>query len=102
MSILFLAGCGSDQTLSIDVQQIQFVDYQAQIPTIYQTYDQTNAVDQRVAGRIVSLYTVPTYSGYADTIVIARDRVSPNFSLEDYVQASIGGVFDTWKNYTSL
>lgn len=101
-SILFLSWCTDAVVDTSTVQTIQFVDYETQISNDYQSQSPTDLVDQRVSDKIVWLYTVPTYTWYAHTIVISHDKVSPSLSLEDYVQASIGGIADTRKNYTSL
>lgn len=59
-------------------------------------------VDPRVAGKVISLYSARTGEWYEDNIVISVDKLSPNASLEDYVQAGIGGMAYTRWKYQSL
>ena len=102
-STLFLWGCFSSSTKNVDTSQIiSFSSYQMDITNSYTEKKVDERVDPRVAGKIISLYVAPTGWGYDDNVVISTDKLSPNASLEDYVQASIGGMSYTRGKYKSL
>lgn len=90
-STLILSGCFSSSTTTEDSSQtISFSSYQMNIATNYLENNIGERVDPRVAGKITALYTAPTGNGYEDNMVISTDKLTPNASLEDYVQAAIG------------
>ena len=102
-STLILSGCFSSSTTTEDSPQtISFSSYQMNIATHYLENNVSERVDPRVAGKITALYTAPTGNGYEDNMVISTDSLTPNASLEDYVQAAIGGMAYTRSQYKSI
>jgi hypothetical protein len=50
-------------------------------------------IDNRIAKKVLALYYKNNSSfDFADNIIISQDTLTPRASLEDYVQASIGGI----------
>lgn len=81
---------------------IVFGDYTMTIENVYQNISHDTIIDQRIQNRILGAYSIPWYDTYNNTIIITEDKVSPNASLEDYVQASIGWIDQTRWQYRSL
>lgn len=102
-STLILSGCFSSFTTQEDsTKTISFSSYQMNIATTYLENNVGERVDPRVSSKVMSLYSAPTGWWYEDNIVISSDKLSPNASLEDYVQASIGGMSYTRWQYKSI
>lgn len=102
-STLILSGCfSSSPTQEDSTKTISFSSYQMNIATTYLENNVGERVDPRVSSKVISLYSAPTGWWYEDNIVISSDKLSPNASLEDYVQASIGGMSYTRWQYKSI
>jgi hypothetical protein len=79
------------------MKDIEFLYYRMSITTDYVVSDKLDIVDGRISDKIVSLYKRPSsLTKFSDNIIISQDKLTPNASLEDYVQASIGGIVNTW------
>lgn len=97
---LLLVGCTSSSEST--TQRITFSAYQLDIPLSYYRTEVADWVDPRIAPKIHSLYTTVLHDGFQDNLIISQDTLHPSASLEDYVQASIGGMSYTWSKYQSL
>lgn len=101
---LFVSGCFSfsSKTQEDKDQTISFSSYLMNIDSNYISWAVGEWVDPRVSNKIIALYSLPLQEGFLDNIVISQDKLAPNASLEDYVQASIGGMVYTRWQYKSL
>ncbi len=101
---LILSGCFSFSSKPQEevYQTISFSSYIMNIDKQYIQWIVGEWVDPRVSSRVIALYSLPLQEWFSDNIVISNDKLSPNASLEDYVQASIGGMSYTRWQYKSI
>ena len=71
-------------------RDISFSSYVFTIPNSYSSGEVSNRVDSRIVKKIIAVYSSFQGVGFYDNIVISSDKLVPNASLEDYVQAGIG------------
>ncbi len=106
MSILFLflllSWCWSNNQWELKVKTITLPSYQFSLPEVFESHDVNSLVNPKLSWKIIQVYSISSFSWYADNVVVAQDILAPNSSLDDYVQASIGGISRTWGNYTAL
>ncbi len=94
--------CTSD-TLTEATQTIAFSNYRMSISTGFLLWNKDTVIDNRIAKKVLALYYKNWSSlDFADNIIISQDNLTPRASLEDYVQASIGGISYTRWKYASL
>ncbi len=100
---LFMMVWCTSSTTANPTQTIDFLNYNLQISTGYQLWDKNNLIDSRIWKKIIAIYHTSLSSlWFSDNIIISQDTLTPRTSLEDYVQASIGGIAYTWWQYKSL
>lgn len=100
--LLFVSGCFSSSQTTDQTQAIHIGDYTLSLGWDWKEQDTQQWIDQHMSNTIVSLYSRPSTAWYQDNIIITQDKLAPNASLEDYVQAGIGGIAYTRSQYTSL
>lgn len=103
-TIFILSGCfwSSDNSDTNTNQNISFASYVFTIPNSYTSWIVSDQVDSRIAKKIIAVYSSLQGEGFYDNIVISSDKLAPNASLEDYVQAGIGWMAYTWWQYKSI
>ena len=99
---LLLSWCWSKNQWTVVVKTITLPSYQFSLPEVFESHSVTDLVNPKLSWKIIAVYSISSLSWYADNVVIAQDVLAPNSSLDDYVQASIGGISRTWGNYTAL
>lgn len=103
LSIVFIfSGCWETTDNSSNTQRISFSDYTINISPEYIAQSKDNLIDTRISDHVLWVYSKIDPINFSDNIIISQDKVSPSISLDDYVQASIGGIEYTWGKYTSL
>ena len=103
LSTLLLSWCFWSSWKNMDTSQIiSFSSYKMDITNNYTQNSVDERIDPRIAWKIISLYVNRSWEWYEDNIVISLDKLSPSASLEDYVQAAIGGMSYTRWKYQSL
>lgn len=102
--IFILSGCfwTSNTTETNTTQDISFSSYVFTIPNSYSSGEVSNRVDSRIVKKIIAVYSSFQGDGFYDNIVISSDKLVPNASLEDYVQAGIGWMAYTRWQYKSI
>ncbi len=100
--MFIIVWCTSDITPD-PTQTIAFSNYRMNISTDYQLWNKDTIIDNRIAKKVLAVYHKNWSSlDFSDNIIISQDSLTPRASLEDYVQAAIGGIVYTRWKYTSL
>ena len=99
---LVIVWCTSD-VIEKPIQTITFADYNMNIFTGYQLSNKESLIDNRISQKVLAVYRQNWPSlNFSDNIIISTDNLTPRASLDDYVQASIGGIVYTRWKYASL
>lgn len=94
--------CTSDITPD-PTQTIAFSNYHMNISTGYQLWNKDTIIDNRISKKVLAVYHMNWSSlDFSDNIIISQDSLTPRASLDDYVQAAIGGIVYTRWKYASL
>jgi hypothetical protein len=100
--IFMVVWCTSDITPD-PTQTITFSNYRMNISTGYQLWNKDTIIDNRIAKKVLAVYHMNWSSlDFSDNIIISQDSLTPRASLDDYVQAAIGGIVYTRWKYVSL
>jgi len=100
--MFMIVWCTSDITAD-PTQTIAFSNYRMNISTGYQLGNKDTIIDNRIAKKVLAVYHMNWSSlDFSDNIIISQDSLTPRASLDDYVQAAIGGIVYTRWKYTSL
>ena len=63
------------------------------ISTDYKLSNKNKLLDERISDKVLVIYNKSLSSlDFSDNIIISQDSLTPRASLEDYVQAAIGGI----------
>jgi len=94
--------CTSDGSTDSS-QTINFSNYYMNISTDYKLSNKNKLLDERISDKVLVIYNKSLSSlDFSDNIIISQDSLTPRASLEDYVQAAIGGISYTRWKYISL
>jgi hypothetical protein len=103
MCLMFVVVWCTSDVATEATQTIAFSKYHMNISTGFLLWNKDTVIDNRVSKKVLALYYKNWSSlDFADNIIISQDTLTPRTSLEDYVQASIGGISYTRWKYASL
>lgn len=103
LSVFLFSWCTSEKSIAPTTQNISFLTYSMDVPMDFVAKPKEDVVDPRVMKKIVSVYQNSNSSlVFADNVIISQDTLTPRISLEDYVQAAIGGIAYTRWQYKSI
>lgn len=99
---VLLAGCSSSSSISNDLQDIVLDKYSFSVSQEFTPQSLEDYADPRVAWRFIAMYASTSQSWYKDNMVVSKDILPPDTTLEQYASSSFEAIASTWRNSTIL